>query len=163
MLESTRLARALGIQGPLLIQERVHACFMSKAPLSPPRLLCRPLDWRRSSTSAMICEAPSPCLVRDWIDLTSRLRYLQYCKTGRHCFAPFLRLTRTSDRDQYYTIATSTIFFYDFLLTLGDEVSRVFSFSFRYIYCPSRERSNTVGEEGNHGVCQEVRSSHGAR
>jgi len=97
-LESTRLARALGMQGPLLIKERVHACFMSKTPLSPPRLLCRPLDWRRSSTSVIICEAPSPCLVRDWTHPTFRLRYLQHCKRGRHCFAPFLRL-RTSDCD----------------------------------------------------------------
>ena len=35
-----------------------------------------------------------------------------------------LRL-RTSDFGQYYTIAITTIFFYDFLLTLADEVSHV--------------------------------------
>ena len=133
MLEPTRLARALGTQGPLLIQERVHACFMSKATLFLHRLLCRPLNWKRSSTSAIFCEAPSPCLVRDWTHPTFRLQYLQYCKTGRHGFAPFLRL-RTSDCDQYYTIATFTVFFYDFLLTLADEVSHIVSFSFRYVY-----------------------------
>jgi len=85
-----------------------------------------------------MCEAPPPHPVRDWTHPTFLLRYFQYCKTGRHCFAPFLRL-RTRDCDQYYTIATSTVFFYDFFLTLGDEVSHVFSFIFRYIYCPSRE------------------------
>ena len=43
---------------------------------------------------------------------------------GEHQFSPFLRL-KTSDRDQYYLIAGNTILFYDFLLTLADEVSYV--------------------------------------
>jgi len=162
MLEPTRLARALGTQGLLLIQERVHTCFMREAPLFLHRPLCRPLNWKRSSTSEIFCEAPSPCLVLDWTHPTFRPRHLQYCKTGRHYFAQFLRL-RTSDCDQYYTIATFTVFFYDFLLTLADEVGHVLSFSFRYIYWPFRERSNTAGKEGNHGVCREDRLSHGAR
>ena len=48
----------------------------------------------------------------------------QYRSEGGHRFSQILRL-RTSDFRQYYTIAATTIFFYDFLLTLADEVSRV--------------------------------------
>jgi len=36
-----------------------------------------------------------------------------------------------SGYDQYYSIATTTIFFYDFLLTLADEVSHVIGLSLR--------------------------------
>ena len=39
-----------------------------------------------------------------------------------------------SDYDQYYKIATTTIFFYDYFLTLADEVSHVIRVSPRYIY-----------------------------
>ena len=73
-----------------------------------------------------------------------------------------LRL-RMSDRDQYYTLATSAVFFYEFLLTLEDEVSHIIDASFLCIYCLSRERSDTVGREGNHGVCREDRLSYGTR
>ena len=41
-----------------------------------------------------------------------------------------------SDFHQYYTIATTTIFFYDFLLTLADEVSHVVSMPFHHTYWP---------------------------
>jgi len=51
-----------------------------------------------------------------------------------------------SDCDQYYLVAVTAIFFYDFLLTLGDEVSRVIGVSPRYVYRPPYERSNTLGE-----------------
>jgi len=44
-----------------------------------------------------------------------------------------------SDCDQYYSIATTTIFFYDYFLTLSDEVSRVIGVFLRWVYFPSRE------------------------
>ena len=47
---------------------------------------------------------------------------------GEHQFLSFLRL-KTSDRNQYYLIAGTTILFYDFLLTLADEVSHVIGVS----------------------------------
>ena len=65
--------------------------------------------------------------------------------------------------DQYYSIAVAAILFYDFFLTLADEVSHVVSVPFRYTYCPSRDRSNTPGKGGNHGVCQEDHLSYGTR
>jgi len=43
----------------------------------------------------------------------------------------------TTDRVQYYALATTTIFFYDFLLTLGDEVSHVVSVSFATFIVPA--------------------------
>jgi len=49
-----------------------------------------------------------------------------------------LRL-KTNDSDQYYSIATITIF-YDFLLTLADEVSHVISeFLFATLVAPPLE------------------------
>ena len=77
-----------------------------------------------------------------------------------HCSQPRLR---TTDRDQYYAIATATILFYDFLLTLGDEVSHVISVSFATFIFSCRERSNTLGREGSHGVRRENRLSYGIR
>ena len=67
------------------------------------------------------------------------------------------------DYRQYYSIAATTIFFYDFFLTLADEVSHIVSISFRYTHYPSRERSNTVGKGGNRGVRREDRLSYGIR
>jgi len=55
-------------------------------------------------------------------------RNSQYLIEGGYRFSSFLEL-RTSDRDQYYLVATTTILFYDFLLTLADEVSHVISVS----------------------------------
>ena len=62
--------------------------------------------------------------------------------------------------DQYYAVAVAVILFYDFFLTLADEVSHFVSVPFRSTYCPSRGRSNTSGKEGNHGVRQEDHLSH---
>ena len=62
--------------------------------------------------------------------------------------------------DQYYIVATATILFYDFLLTLGDEVSHVITVSLRYIHSP---RSNTLGTGGNRGVRTENRLSYAVR
>ena len=73
------------------------------------------------------------------------------------CF--FFRL-RTNDYYQYYSIAATTIFFYDFFLTLPDEVSHVIRVSLRYVYSPSRERSNTLGTGRNHGVRTKNRVSY---
>ena len=56
------------------------------------------------------------------------------------------------DCDQYYIIAVAAILFYDFFLTLDDEVSHIITVSIRYVYSPSRERSNMFGTGGNHGV-----------
>jgi len=68
-----------------------------------------------------------------------------------------------SDCNQYYTIATTAIFFYDFFLTLADEVSRVIAVPARQVYRPPRERSNTLGTGGNHGVRGGNHLSHGIR
>jgi len=54
--------------------------------------------------------------------------------------------------DQCYAIAATTILLYDFFLTLADEVSHVIGVSPPWAYCPSHERSNMLGVEGNHGV-----------
>jgi hypothetical protein len=40
-----------------------------------------------------------------------------------------------NDRGQYYSIAATTILFYDFLLTLPDEVSHAIGVSIRCAYC----------------------------
>ena len=37
--------------------------------------------------------------------------------------------TETRDYDQYYGVAAATIFFYDYFLTLADEVSHLISVS----------------------------------
>ena len=110
--------------------------------------------------SATICEAPSLCLVRDCTYLAFRLRYPQYCKKGVHRFPSILRL-RLSDCDQYYALATTVIFFYDFLLTLADEVSHTVGASLHHTHRPSRERSNTLGRGVNHGVRREDQFSYG--
>ena len=50
--------------------------------------------------------------------------------------------------DQYYSIAATTIFFYDFLLTLSDEVSRVIGVLFaKFIAPPMKGRIRVAGEE----------------
>ena len=54
----------------------------------------------------------------------------------------------TSDHVQYYALATTTIFFYDFLLTLGDEVSHVVSVSFAAFIVPAvKGQIRLAGEE----------------
>jgi hypothetical protein len=68
-----------------------------------------------------------------------------------------------SDCDKYYTIAVTTILFYDFLLTLPDEVSHVISIALRQAYHPSCDRSNMLGMGRNHGVCRQNRSLCGIR
>jgi len=81
----------------------------------------------------MICEPPSFHPVHEWTFLTFGLQNPQDRIEGGHPFSSILRL-RTSDCDQYYKIATITIFFYDFFLTLSDEVSHVIRVSPRYVY-----------------------------
>ena len=62
-------------------------------------------------------------------------------------FCAVLRL-RTNDYDQYYAIATSTIFFYDFLLTLADEVCHVFNSIFAaFIDPPVKDQIRLAREE----------------
>ena len=85
-------------------------------------------------TSATSCEGSSFHLVRDLTyddDIPSNAGKV---RIDFHCSQPRLR---TSDCDQYYAIATTTIFFYDFLLTLGDEVSYVVSVSFATFIVPA--------------------------
>ena len=49
---------------------------------------------------------------------------------------------------QYYTIATTTIFFYDFLLTLEDEVNHVINVSLaRFIDPPAKGQIRLAREE----------------
>ena len=88
----------------------------------------------------------------------------QYRKKGGNWQFRWILLLGTTDCHQYYIVATTTIFFYDFLLTLPDEVSHVVSTPFHHTYWPSSERLNTVGRAGgNHGVRREDRSSYGIR
>jgi len=49
-------------------------------------------------------------------------------------------------------MAATTLFFYDFVLTLPDEVSHITGVSLRQVYRSSCERLNTLGTGGNHGV-----------
>ena len=76
----------------------------------------------------MICEPPSCYLVDEWIFPTFGLPNPQYCIEGEHQFWSFLRL-RMNDCNQYYSVAVTTIYFYDYFLTLADEVSHVISVS----------------------------------
>jgi len=69
--------------------------------------------------------------------------------TGGYRYSSFARLG-VRNCDQYYTIGTTTLFFYDYLLTLGDEVSHATGVTSRYTYLC--ERSNTLGPGRNHGV-----------
>ena len=53
--------------------------------------------------------------------------------------------------DQYYGLAVIALFFYDYVLTVVDEVSHVVDVTFHSIYHPS-ERQNLPGTGGNRGV-----------
>ena len=93
------------------------------------------------------CEVLSCYLDRDWTYPIVRLWCPQCCRKGGHRFSS-LFLLRTSDCNQYYTIATTTIFFYDFLLTLADEVNRIVSVSFAtFIDSPVKDRIRLAGQE----------------
>lgn len=72
---------------------------------------------------------------------------------------PVPHLHRTSQTDnsalsQYYVLATGTIFFYDYLLTLADEVCRYFSPDLLKSFAEITFywRSNMSGVKGNRGV-----------
>jgi len=54
--------------------------------------------------------------------LTFGSRNSQDRNKGAHRFLSFARL-RLTDHEQYYTLATTALFFYDYVLTLEDEVS----------------------------------------
>ena len=101
---------------------------------------------------AMICESPSFHPVHEWTFLTFGLQNPQYRIEGGHWFSSILRLI-TSDCDQYYAIATTAILFYDYFLTLADEVSHFTGVSLCQACRPSRKRSNTLSMGRNHGVC----------
>ena len=57
-------------------------------------------------------------------------QYLQYRREGGHRFLSILRL-RMRNYDQYYAVAVTTVFFYDYFLTLADEVSHITNVSLR--------------------------------
>ena len=101
----------------------------------------------------MICESSSFIpftseLSRHW-DLNFQLR-----NEGERLFSS---ISQPSLREcgQYYALAVATLFFYDYFLTLADEVSHLIGITFRQAYHPSCERSNTLGVVGNHGVRRE--------
>ena len=81
---------------------------------------------------SMICES-LPYSVHECTLPTSGPRNFQYRIQGRHPFSSILQL-RTSGCDKYYRISTTTILFYDFFLTLADEVSHVMGVSSRHVY-----------------------------
>ena len=82
---------------------------------------------------AIICESPSFYPACGWNFLTFGLRNPQYRSDGRHQFPSSSRLV-IKGRDQYYSLAATTICFYDFFLTLADEVSCVAGVSPRYVH-----------------------------
>jgi len=66
-----------------------------------------------------------------------------------------------TDYNQYYGVAVATLFFYDFLLTLADEVSRVIGVSLRLTYRPWKGQVRLAWGElmeyaGNVGICVAV-------
>lgn len=67
------------------------------------------------------CEFPLVILCVAFLIFGSRGS--QSCCRGDHPFSSFVRLLRVTNYHQYYTFGTTAIFFYDYLLTLGDEVS----------------------------------------
>ena len=69
---------------------------------------------------ATLCEYPS---VTSWVFPNLGSKNSQNCSAGGHRYSSFVRLGVRSC-DQYYTIGTTTLLFYDYLLTLGDEVLR---------------------------------------
>ena len=73
---------------------------------------------------------PSFFLVHEWIFPTVKLPNPQDRSEGEQRFSWFLQL-RTSDYPQYYSLAATTICFYDFFLTLADEVSHAIRVSLR--------------------------------
>ena len=84
---------------------------------------------------AIICESPPFYPVRWWNFPTFGLRNPQYRSESRHQFSSFSPLGMKG-RDQYYSLAATAICFYDFFLTLADEVSCFASLSPRYVYDP---------------------------
>ena len=72
--------------------------------------------------SVMTCEFPLPFPVYEWPFLTFLFSNPQYCDKGEHQLSSLFGLG-PRNHDQYYTFATTAILFYDYLLTLGDEVS----------------------------------------
>ena len=75
----------------------------------------------------MCCEPP-PFIRLVRLLLTFGHRNPQYSTEGVHQFLSGLRL-RLKDHGQYYPIAAATIFFYEYFLTLADEVSRIITVS----------------------------------
>ena len=123
-------ARALEAQESLLREETILSCFISKVSLSLTPFYgrsegdYRPREW-----------LVSPLLLSHswWTFLNFGLRYPQRRGEGELWFSSVLRL-RTRDSDQYYDVAVATIFFYDYFLTLADEVSNTISISLRQVY-----------------------------
>ena len=60
-------------------------------------------------------------------------------------------MTPIEDYGQYYMFATTAILFYDYLLTLADEVCKATGAALRSTHHPC-ERSNSLGMGRNHGV-----------
>ena len=65
--------------------------------------------------------AVSVLLLSRELPLTFGSQSSQKWTTGGHRYSSSV-LLRVRNYDQYYTIGTTTLFFYDYLLTLGDEV-----------------------------------------
>ena len=56
--------------------------------------------------------------------LTLGHQNFQYSAEGGHRFSSVLQL-RMKDYDQYYPVAAAAIFFYEYFLTLADEVGSI--------------------------------------
>ena len=77
----------------------------------------------------MNCE-PLPFIRFVRLLLTFGHRNPQYSAEGGHRFSSGLRL-RMKEFNQYYPVAAATIFFYEYFLTLADEVGSIITVSFR--------------------------------
>ena len=99
----------------------------------------------------MICESKSRLSVFRSIVKAKHLSVprLRYPAPNLHC----VDQTDNGLFSQYYGLATGTVLFYDYFLTLEDEVRRDFSLGGVRIYLDTTfRRSNMPGLERSHGV-----------
>ena len=98
----------------------------------------------------MICESKSrPSVFRSIVKAKHlSVPRLRYPAPNLHCF------DKADDvlLSQYYGLATGTILFYDYFLTLEDEVRRDFSLGGLWSHLDTTRRSNMPGLERSHGV-----------
>ena len=98
----------------------------------------------------MICESKShPSVFRSIVKAKHlSVPRLRYPALNLH----FVDQTDNGLLSQYYGLATGTVLFYDYFLTLEDEVRRDFSLGGLWSHLDTTRRSNMPGLERSHGV-----------